>query len=110
MDDATAGAGVRTAPGSRGLIIPIPVSVIPGLVELLTTPGVLITLPFLNAMPGDGWGHGAHQPCQGVGLGIRDLVSRSEKRERRKAMTGEWGKNSPSSPPYFPKHVYYLRI
>ena len=66
-------------------------------------------LPFHNDMPGDGWGHGAHQPCQWVRLWIRDLVSRSEKRERRKAMTGEWGKNSPSSP-YFPNSLYYLRI
>ena len=39
-----------------GLIIPAPVSVMHGLVELLTTPGVLITLPFHNAMPGGGWG------------------------------------------------------
>ena len=50
------GFALGILPVPLGFIIPAPFPVIHGLVSLLTTPGVLITLPFHNVMPGGGLG------------------------------------------------------
>ena len=48
------GFALGVLPIPLGFIVPVPV--FHGLVDILTTPGVLVTLPFHNAMPGGGWG------------------------------------------------------
>ena len=50
------GFALGVLPIPLGFVVPAPVPVVHGVVSILTTPGVLVTLPFHNAMPGGGLG------------------------------------------------------
>ena len=85
MDDATAGGGGSGLPPPRGLIIPVPVSVMLGLVELLTTPGVLITSRSTTTCPVTGGGMALISLANGFVYGFVTwlVVVKSVKGERR---------------------------
>ena len=48
------GFALGVLPIPMDFFVPAPVPVVHGLVSILTTPGVLVTLLFHNAMPGGG--------------------------------------------------------
>ena len=50
------GFALGVLPIPLGFVVPAPVPLVHGVVSILTTPGVLVTLPFHNAMPGGGLG------------------------------------------------------